>query len=607
MLELLSRLYSPVYCDAPEPWQIGFQDPASPIAEDIQVLHNEIFFYLILIFVGVAWVLSSVVVNYSQTKSKIVYKYANHGFNFVTLTIILFVLIALSNTPIDSYLEAAVVPVLFANRKGRDIVAVQGKATDTTPETVIVKMTPAIRRGVDAFKDAIKGLSKMEDKTVYNWLMARKDIQLLMSGQLPELVFNTLNGSLVASDCRKGNKPKADNKAGVYVLFNPEDGKSYIGSALSLLLRFTTHAMYASKNARNSAEGKSIPSQAKGKLYTYLAGLVNKIYGMHWGCLWSMTPMGDVFLAENKGHQFSKEEVAALEKFTSFFIRLHEQAMITLVNPTLNTDNVKFTANWSESSSDSEDTTYRVVSADTGQPVAPPTSKRGLTRQTGKTYNQVSDYLDHVSSFYSDLLECDVLLRTIGNQGPFKTGPVQTSWVTTDPIEGFDVGSLPDGLIHLLDSNKQPTEMSYSSHKDAAWTLDGKSESKYIERYINVERMVETSKGTFFFVQNKGAGVRGYSPPTSPKPYAGTAGKRTSIVLYDIVLNLYVEFTSKNQVAIFLWGKVAGGGVFDRYLYNGVVYKDRLRMYAKSAVPADTTIITSDQYFKLLGTERYPE
>ncbi|RYE27653.1 MAG: cytochrome c oxidase subunit II [Sphingobacteriaceae bacterium] len=79
MLELLSRAFSPLYCDAPEPWQIGFQDPASPIAEGIQNLHNEIFFYLIVIFVGVAWVLGSIVVNYSQNKSPIVYKYANHG------------------------------------------------------------------------------------------------------------------------------------------------------------------------------------------------------------------------------------------------------------------------------------------------------------------------------------------------------------------------------------------------------------------------------------------------------------------------------------------------------------------------------------------------
>jgi len=31
--------------DAPERWQIGFQDPATPIAMGIQDLHHDIFFF----------------------------------------------------------------------------------------------------------------------------------------------------------------------------------------------------------------------------------------------------------------------------------------------------------------------------------------------------------------------------------------------------------------------------------------------------------------------------------------------------------------------------------------------------------------------------------
>ena len=79
MLNIFS-LINPVYNDAPEPWQIGFQDGASPTFEGITELHNSIFFYLLLISVGVAWMIGSVVVNYSSNASPIVYKYANHGF-----------------------------------------------------------------------------------------------------------------------------------------------------------------------------------------------------------------------------------------------------------------------------------------------------------------------------------------------------------------------------------------------------------------------------------------------------------------------------------------------------------------------------------------------
>jgi cytochrome c oxidase subunit 2 len=79
MLTLYSLFINPTHCDAPQLWQVGFQDGASPTFEGITELHNSIFFYLIVISVGVAWVIGSVVVNFSSDKSPIAYKYANHG------------------------------------------------------------------------------------------------------------------------------------------------------------------------------------------------------------------------------------------------------------------------------------------------------------------------------------------------------------------------------------------------------------------------------------------------------------------------------------------------------------------------------------------------
>jgi cytochrome c oxidase subunit II-like protein len=37
------------YLDSPEAWQIGFQDPASPIMQGIIELHHDLFFFLIVI------------------------------------------------------------------------------------------------------------------------------------------------------------------------------------------------------------------------------------------------------------------------------------------------------------------------------------------------------------------------------------------------------------------------------------------------------------------------------------------------------------------------------------------------------------------------------
>jgi cytochrome c oxidase subunit 2 len=79
MFSLLSLIFNPSRCDAPEPWQIGFQDGSTPTFEGIVELHNSIFFYLVVIFIGVSWVITSVILNFSSNKNPIVYKYLNHG------------------------------------------------------------------------------------------------------------------------------------------------------------------------------------------------------------------------------------------------------------------------------------------------------------------------------------------------------------------------------------------------------------------------------------------------------------------------------------------------------------------------------------------------
>jgi cytochrome c oxidase subunit 2 len=44
-----------VEADAAEPWQLMFQEPATPIMEGIIDLHNQVFFFLIVIFVVTGW------------------------------------------------------------------------------------------------------------------------------------------------------------------------------------------------------------------------------------------------------------------------------------------------------------------------------------------------------------------------------------------------------------------------------------------------------------------------------------------------------------------------------------------------------------------------
>ena len=76
---MLFNLFNTIFNDAPQPWQIGFQDSAAPGFTGIVELHNTIFFYLVVIFFGVFWVLSSIIYYYNSNKSPIVHKYLTHG------------------------------------------------------------------------------------------------------------------------------------------------------------------------------------------------------------------------------------------------------------------------------------------------------------------------------------------------------------------------------------------------------------------------------------------------------------------------------------------------------------------------------------------------
>jgi len=41
------------FLDMPEPWQLGFQDPATPVMEGIINFHHDLMFFLIVVTVFV--------------------------------------------------------------------------------------------------------------------------------------------------------------------------------------------------------------------------------------------------------------------------------------------------------------------------------------------------------------------------------------------------------------------------------------------------------------------------------------------------------------------------------------------------------------------------
>lgn len=68
---LSCRFFTIALCDAAEPWQLGFQDAATPMMQGIIDLHHDIFFFLILILVFVSRILVRALWHFHYQKNPI--------------------------------------------------------------------------------------------------------------------------------------------------------------------------------------------------------------------------------------------------------------------------------------------------------------------------------------------------------------------------------------------------------------------------------------------------------------------------------------------------------------------------------------------------------
>jgi len=55
--------------DAPEPWQLGFQDPATPIMQGLIDLHHDITFFLVFVAIFVLWMILRTLYHFQASKN----------------------------------------------------------------------------------------------------------------------------------------------------------------------------------------------------------------------------------------------------------------------------------------------------------------------------------------------------------------------------------------------------------------------------------------------------------------------------------------------------------------------------------------------------------
>lgn len=65
--------------DAPEINQLGFQDPASPVMEEIINFHNYMMIYLAFVVMGVLWMMFAILYHFKKSTRFISHKFLIHG------------------------------------------------------------------------------------------------------------------------------------------------------------------------------------------------------------------------------------------------------------------------------------------------------------------------------------------------------------------------------------------------------------------------------------------------------------------------------------------------------------------------------------------------
>lgn len=103
------------YCDAPEAWQLGIQDPATPIAEGMIFFHNYLMFFLVVIGVFVMWMLSQVIFNFNESANPVPKRFTHSSLLEIIWTIIpavVLLLIAIPSFALLYSLDEVIDPVV---------------------------------------------------------------------------------------------------------------------------------------------------------------------------------------------------------------------------------------------------------------------------------------------------------------------------------------------------------------------------------------------------------------------------------------------------------------------------------------------------------------
>lgn len=376
---------------------------------------------------------------------------------------------------------------------------------------------------------------------------------------------------------KQGHPSLYAGKAGCYAFFCLKTNDYYIGSAVCLNTRYKAHKVNSSRPERG------------GSNYLYLSVRKHGWHNFIWRPLLITNNYVNNFIKQNPEHELSLESLFILRSFTQFEARFFEQVLLTHFRPKLNSSyTVVFPfRNWEKSDylMDYNSKPIEVRAGDNTEILMKFTSKNRAAISLGIPKTTLDRYVNLKNfTVYSPVLDMDVYIidpsKPLSEDSP--------SYTTTDKAEvitGVDLHALEKGKLFALLLDKKSLFGVYDSPSQAAKSLDGKSDSRYISRYVNLERpvLVGPDRTPVYFVMNPDwkSDIKGR---IAARPEGEHARKKSSIsksiVLVDVVNQSALVFKTVSDMSRYLGRKaLTDTGYVKKYMNPTKLYKGRYEFH----------------------------
>lgn len=253
-----------------------------------------------------------------------------------------------------------------------------------------------------------------------------------------------------------------------------------------------------------------------------------------WGPIYQTTNFLKEFRTINPYYKLSKGEVIILTHLTQLETRTLEQSLLLKYKPSLNSEsNVYFPIlSWDPSLLDHQwegahfgnkieiwSNLTDLESVNTSLIVYNSTLE--ASRQLGISRHKLMRYLNHNTPAYSPLLDISVIIKYPNSI--LSTEPVKSHRLKSRPILDVDLNQLKVGSLYAYLPDKKTIHSEYLTTGEAALALNPKrfnnrtADNRFILRYINQDKLVETELGTFYFMSHPDT-LKQWSDKVLPQP-----------------------------------------------------------------------------------------